>query len=200
MNARTIAMLGLALATPVASGQTVPPVGIVIEVDDPELRPAESTTVTLSAAWLGASTRTYDIARVDTNLLASTGGLGLSDPMLLAPMNGPGTLVGEISATGVDGILAGKLNWPFPIFPPPPYPLPFWQVTYTAPADVAAPFEVELSTLTTRFDAYIEMTSHETVALIDEVVEGEATIRVIPGPGSGVLLVAGACWTARRRR
>lgn len=200
MTTRAMAVLGLGIGATAAMGQTVPDVGLVITVDNPELRPGESTTVTLSAAWLGASTSTYDIARIDTSLLASTGSAGLSDQRLLAPMNGPGTTAGELSPTGVDGILAGKLNWPFPIFPPPPYPLPFWQVTYTAPTDVAAPFDVDLSTLTTRFDAYIEMTSHTTVALIDEVVEGEGTIRVIPAPAGALVLAMGALAASTRRR
>lgn len=168
---------------------------IVIDVDNPTLAPGESTGVTLAALWHDG----FAMAGVDTDLLVSTGSEGWSDLRLIAPMNGPGTSAGSLTPLGVEGILAGKLNFPATGIPPDPNPILFWQGVYTAPTDVATPFDVDLSTSTSRFDVYIERPSSTTRSLLPGFTEGNATIRVIPAPASALVL-AGLALTTRRRR
>lgn len=171
---------------------------ITIDVDQPTLLPGESTTVTLLA---GFPARDYAIAGVNTSLVTSIGSEGWSDAMLLPPMDGPGTRPGMASATGWDDIRAGQLNFPGTgaIFADPTNPMPFWSITYTAPTDVAAPFEVDLSTMTLQYDVYISMDSGRSESRLAELVEGSGTIRVIPAPASAFVLVLGAACVRRRR-
>ena len=119
---------------------------ININVANPTLAPGESTTVTMAAGYGGTD---YAIAGVATNLVSSVGSTGWSDIALIAPMNGPGTSAGVASGTGVDGIIAGQLNFPpAGIFADPTNPIAFWSATYTAPAVVADAFTVDLSSRT----------------------------------------------------
>ncbi len=198
MDTRAIGLFATGLLAATATAQIIPDAGIVMTVEDSVLLPGQSTTITLSAAWEGVWPHADDIAVVGTSLLSSAGSTGLSAPTLIDPMSGPGTLPGVLSPAGVEGILAAQLNFPGGIIPD-PYPLPFWQVTYSAPADVATAFDVDLSTLTTRFDAYPDIRSSATISLLDHVVEGSATIRVIPAP-AGTLLLALGLLSARRQR
>ena len=139
------------------------------------------------------------MATVGTNLVASTGSAGLSDWALIPPMSGPGTTPGGPSPTGIDGIVAGQLNFPPAGVSQPPNPINFWNVTYTAPMDVAAPFDVLLSTDTSRFEFYPFRDSTIGESRLDLLVEGNATIHVIPAPAS-VHVLAGAGLLAGRRR
>jgi hypothetical protein len=199
MDTRAIGLFAGGLLAATAAAQTIPDAGIVMTVNDPVLLPGQSTTITLSAAWEGVWPHADDIAVVGTSLLGSAGSTGLSAPTLIEPMSGPGTLPGVLSPAGVDGILAAQLNFPGGIIPD-PYPLPFWEVTYTAPTDVASAFEVDFATLTTRFDAYPDIRSSATISLLDHVVEGSATIRVVPAPASTLVLAIGLLTACRQRR
>ncbi|MEO1009497.1 MAG: hypothetical protein AAFX79_13120 [Planctomycetota bacterium] len=192
---RACVVLAGLVAAP-ALGQVVPSVGVVVDVTDAELRPGESTTVTMSAAW---GDRYFAMAAIWTDLISSEGAEGLSDPRLIAPMDGPGTSAGEAAATGIDGIIAGKLNFPVGGLPPDPNPIPFWRATYTAPFGASAPFDVVLATETDVFEVYTEFGSATTESLIDEVVEGSASIRVLPAPASLALLGVGVVAASRRR-
>ncbi|MEO1278168.1 MAG: hypothetical protein AAFV77_04350 [Planctomycetota bacterium] len=167
---------------------------VIIEVDDDTLLPGQSTTVTLSAQWTD-----YAMCCVFTDLVASTGDAGWSDLALIAPMDGPGTSEGVLAPIGVDDIIAGQLNFPPGSFPPPPNPLPFWRATYTAPDDVIAPFDVDLTTETSLFEVYVERGTQETRDLLPGLVEGSATIRVIPAPASVTVLALGLITNRRRR-
>jgi len=112
-----------------------------------------------------------------------------------------GTSAGDASATGVDGILAGQLNFPpAMIFADPSSPIAFWQATYTAPDDVTDGFDVALSTDTSRFDVYIDRERSASESRIDQLVEGSGTISVVPAPASLALLGLGGLAAARRRR
>ena len=168
---------------------------VIIDVGDGLLLPGQSTNVMLSAQWTD-----YAMCCVYTDLVVSTGAAGWSDLALLAPMDGHGTSAGVLASFGVDEIIAGQLNFPPGSFPPDPNPLPFWRATYTAPDDVTAPFDVELMTETSLFEVYIEPGSQETRDLLPGLIEGNATIRVIPAPTSAVVLSLGLTGLSRRRR
>ncbi len=192
----TICVLAALAATTPTLAQTSR-AEVVFDIDSDTLLPGESTTVTLAAGWDGPW---YSMCCVRTDLVASAGSTGWSDLSLIAPMAGPGTTPGTLGATGVEGIIAGQLNFP-PGTPwePDPNPLPFWRATYTAPTDVTVPFDIDLMTSTNAFDVYIEARSAVTQSLMDVLTEGQATIRVIPAPAS-TLVLAGLALAARRRR
>lgn len=169
---------------------------ILFDIEDDTLLPGQSTTITLAAAHDPGE---WAMATVGTNLIATTGSAGLSDWALIPPMSGPGTTPGGSSPTGIDGILAGQLNFPPAGVPQPPNPIDFWRVTYTAPTDVAAPFDLLLSTDTSSFEVYPFRDSTIGESRLDLLVEGNATIRVIPAPASALVL-AGLALATRRRR
>ncbi len=198
----TITIVTLAAMTAVATAQTIPQTGIVIDVEHLELTPGQSTRVTMAAAW--PESFSFKIAGVLTDLTISTGPEGWSDIALFAPMDGPGTTAGVLTASGVEGIIAGQLH-----FPPlggcphgicPERPTLFWGATYTAPTDPTAPFDIDLLSDTTRFDVYTDPSSGRSVSVLDQVVEGSATIQVIPAPGGTMAITMGLAAVARRRR
>ncbi|MEQ9095606.1 MAG: hypothetical protein RIE32_05020 [Phycisphaerales bacterium] len=190
MRPVTACVLLLAAAT-----QTLAQYAILFDIEDDTLLPGQSTSVTLSAAY---APHDWAFALVLTDLVSSEGERGLSDWELVAPLTGPGTTPGAPSGTGIDGILAGQLNFPVPGLPPPTNPIDFWTVTYTAPMDVAAPFDVLLSTDTSRFEVYPTREAVFGESRLDLLAEGNATIRVIPTPAS-VAVLGGLLVCARRR-
>jgi len=185
--AAVLAFAGTVLAQP----------AITVDVENPVLLPGERTSITLLAGYGGSD---YAIAGVNTDLVTSVGSEGWSVARGLPPMSGPGTSPGTASPTGYDMILAGQLNFPEPtLYADPTNPIGFWRATYTAPMDPAAPFDVDLSTMTRRYDVYIDRDSSRSESRLDELAEGSATIRVIPAPASALALVGGLLVRARRR-
>lgn len=190
-----LATAALLLASAAASAQ-IAANGITILVDDPVLEPGQSTTVRMEAYF---DPRDYCMAGLETSLLSSAGVQGWSDLSLVRPMNGPSTTAGMIDDTGVSGIVAGQLHGFSAIYGDPSNPITFWEATYTAPTDVAAAFEVGLTTDTIRFDVYIEYSSATSGSRLGDLAEGEATIRVVPSP-AGMVVLGGLLLTVGRRR
>jgi len=192
----------LGAAAPVLAQE--PAYGLRLLVDDAELLPGQSTTIRLEAFF--DDTRDYAMGGVATDLLFPGAGDGLRDPTLLDPMDGPGTEPGVPGGDGVTGILAGQLH-AFP-YPMPPYlgdpsnPMAFFEVTYTAPADVpAGGLTLDLATRTSRFTVYLERYRSASESRLDELAEASATIRVVPAPGAAAALaLGGLCAIARPRR
>lgn len=182
-----------AALTPAALAQTA----ITIEVENPVLMPGESTVVTMFA---GFDPSDYAIATVGTDFRTSVGSDGWSEPTLLSRLWGPGSSTGVPSATGYDGILAYQINFGTSgPYADPTNPIAFWQATYTAPADVGDSFLIDVSTMTSRYDVYILREGAHTESRLDDLVEGAATIRVIPAPASASLLAIGLLAMRRRR-
>jgi hypothetical protein len=194
-----LAAAGLALSAGLAHAQG--PGEVIIEIDEPVLALGESTTVRLHAGF--DSFRDYAVAGVVTSLLADAGGRDIagawSDASLIAPMAGPGTSAGVPDGNGFSGIIAGQLN--FPVSgggADTSDPIAFWQATFTAPIDQGF-FFVDLSTLTTRFDVYIERDSSRAEARLDGLTEGAGRISIVPAPASGLVLGLGLVAVRRRR-
>ncbi|MFI4883056.1 MAG: hypothetical protein ACIAQU_10785 [Phycisphaerales bacterium JB064] len=188
----------LVSATIAATSSAALAQAITIDVENPVLLPGESTTVTM---WAGFGGTDYAMADIETDLLISQGSDGWSDAIVVAPMDGPATTAGSPSASGYDGIVARQLNFPggAGIFADPSNPIAFWQATYTAPLDASAPFDVDLSTMTIRYDVFIWRDQARSESRLADLTEGSATIRVIPAPASALVLTLGA-FVARRRR
>ena len=186
-----VAVAGVAAA---ASAQSIN----IEKSTDEDLQPGDSVVVTLTAGY-GAGD--YAVAGIETNFISSIGSTGWSDLALIAPMDGPGTSEGTGSGTGVDGILAGQLNFPpVPIYADPTNPIAFWSATYTAPDVVDDPFTIDLSTDTSRFDVYIARDSSRSETRLDDLAEADGFINVVPAPASLALLGLGGLAAARRRR
>lgn len=197
---RTIATAALLLSAGAACGQTV---NVNILIDEPVLAPGDSTTVMLEVAF---TTADYAVAGIATDLLADTTPThdisgAWSDWQLVAPMNGPGTTAGAPDGMGnFTGILAGQLNFPpGGIYSAPQNPIAFWQATFTAPLDIGG-FRVDLTTDTSRLDMYPRRESALSESRLDRVVEGEASLFLVPAPASGAVLLLGLGAAARRRR
>ncbi len=190
---KTAAILAVAGVAAAAAAQS-----INIDVANPTLGPGESTMVTLTAGYGGSD---FAVAGIATDFISSVGSTGWSDVALISPMDGPGTSGGAPSGTGVDGILAGQLNFPpAGIYADDTNPIAFWSAVYTAPADVAAAFTVDLSTETSRFDTYVQRDSSRSESRLGDLTEGAGAINVVPAPASLALLGLGGLAAARRRR
>lgn len=170
---------------------------IHINVANPTLQPGESTTITLSASY-GAGD--YAVAGIATDLVDLTEREGFSELMLIAPMDGPGTSAGTLVVEGVEGIVAGQLNFPpASIYADPTNPIAFWQTTFTL-GHITSRTILELETRTTRFDVYTDMMSGSSESRLDDLVEGQATIALLPAPGATAVLGLGLLAMGRRRR
>lgn len=189
-----LGLVGMCRCAATASGQAA----VTIEADADELRPGESTVVTLHAAFPASE---FVFGNIITDLLSSTGSTGWSDFELTQTLRAPGTSPGTPTGEGIERIIAAQQY--FPIAGPWPdlrNPIPLWQATYTAPTDVAAPFDLVLSTRTTRFETYISIDESTLRSHLDGLAEGETTIRVVPSPAPLALLVLGGAAATRRRR
>lgn len=172
---------------------------VYFEIADDTLLPGESTSLTLWAAFPRSD---HSLAGILTSVHSSTGAEGLSDLRLIPTLDGPGTTAGMLTPAGVEGIIAGQLMFPVCGIggcPPSINPVAFWEATYTAPLD-ASPMDIELSTLTTRFDVYPEVLVTRSESRLDGLIEGSATIRVVPAPAGMAVFGVGAMLVVRRRR
>ncbi|MCW5757337.1 MAG: hypothetical protein KIT54_08890 [Phycisphaeraceae bacterium] len=166
--------------------------------DQSELLPGESTVVSMYAAFPPTE---FAFGAIFTDLLASTGSTGWSDLEVPRALHAPGWSEGTPTTMGIEGIIAGQVY--FPVAGPEidlSNPILFWQATYTAPLDITAPFDVYLTTQTGRFEVYISPDSSRWRSYVDVLVEGEATIRVVPAPAPFALLLMGGALVHRRRR
>ncbi|MEO1008184.1 MAG: PEP-CTERM sorting domain-containing protein [Planctomycetota bacterium] len=156
----------------------------------------DTATIRLSA---GFDPSDYAVAGVRTDFISSVGSEGFSNPRLVAPMDGPGTSAGVLSATGVDTIISGQLNFPTAgIYADPTNPIAFWEIDYTV--DTFDVFEVDLRTATSRFDVYFARDSAISEPQVADLTEASGSFLVnVPAPGTLGLLALGGLALRRRR-
>jgi len=191
-----IALTALTIAA-AAHAQTV---GVTIEIDEPVLAPGESTTVRLVASFPGDD---YALASINMDLLFDS---PIADPSrhwsnvsLVSPFDGdPGRL--DASGATFAGIAVGQIHFPAAgIYADPTNPIAFWRATFTAPLDAGRFYEVDLLTAVSRFDVYFDRDSSTRDSRLDVLVEGEATISVVPAPAGAAVLALGLLAIRRRR-
>lgn len=175
-------------------------VGVTIEIDEPVLAPGDSTRVRLIATVLDTD---YAFAGTNLNLLIDSGGTpgarGFSDLSILPPMDA-GPTAGVPTDRGIEGIVIGQLHFPAAgIFADPTNPIAFWEASFTAPVDAGGGYRVDLATQTLRFDAWPDRDTSVPASRLDVLVEGAATITVIPAPASAAVLALGLLAVRRRR-
>jgi hypothetical protein len=150
---------------------------VIIKVEQPVLRAGESTTVTL---WAGFPAHLHAMCCIETDLVTSVGSNGWAGPSLIPRMDGPGTHPGDLSATGVDGILAGQFHFPIlHSYTDISNPIACWRATYTAPALVVRNIEIMIRTRTSEFWCYVSRWSTDTESHLAGLEEGAAIIQVI---------------------
>jgi hypothetical protein len=169
-----------------------------IASDKSELLPGESTIVSMYATFPPTE---FAFAAIITDLLSSTGSTGWSDLEVPRELRAPGWSAGRPTTLGIEQIISAQVYFP-PAGPWPVLsnPILFWQGTYTAPSDVSVPFDLTLATQTTRLDTYFSIDEFGTRSHLDVLIEGEATIHVVPAPASIVLALMGGALVNRRRR
>lgn len=180
-----------------ASAQTV---GVTIEIDQPILAPGESTTVRLVASFPDVD---YAVAGILMDLAFDS---PIADPRrhwsnleLLPPFESP-PVAPIVTDSAIEGLLGGQLNFPpAMIYADPTNPIAFYEATFTAPLDAGRFYEVDLLTDVSRFDVYIDRGSAESQSRLDLLVEGEATISVVPAPTSAAVVILGFAALRRRR-
>lgn len=166
------------------------------DIANPTLNPGESTIITLTASFPSGD---YAMAGVALDIVDNLGRGGFSDLALIAPMNGPGTSAGSLSASGIDGIIAGQLNFPTAgIFADPTNPIALWSMTFTAPTTPPFLPMLDIETRTTRFDVYVDRDSARSESRLDDLIEAHAVIN-FPAPGSAAILGFAAVALRRRR-
>ncbi len=184
---KRIALLFVLSVSAFAQAQS-DPYRMELRVDRPVLEPGEAATVEL---WAWYNDQRYWYPSIIRTSVLTGHADAFGDQALLALM-GPGTSAGERTADGIEGILAGSLCLPCADCQwPQPDPVLFWRATVTAP-DTAFPFDVRLSTLTTQYEIH-GWGCPPPESRLDELVEGDATIRVVPCradvDGDGVLTI-----------
>ncbi|UYV11845.1 MAG: hypothetical protein NCW75_11110 [Phycisphaera sp.] len=148
---------------------------IHIEVDRPVLEPGESATIELRCGF--DSDAFWAINGVYTSLTGFQHAGMVSNLEILQPLRGPGTREGVFDGETVTEIIAGQIQSPTAaILADPADPAPLWRGVFTA--DETG--ELQLSTITARYHVFLEMYEYWNEDKIDELIEGSATITIVP--------------------
>ena len=187
-----VAVVGGAVVAAAASGQSD---RLFFEVSN-DIGPSRpSAVVTL---WAAFDPDDYAFAGVAAQVHA--GGGTWSGPGLVPPMDGPGSNPGRAVDGGrvVEGIIAGQLHFPMGgVYALAGNPIALWSATLEV--DDFSPRTIALWSDSAGFATYLERDGTRT-RRPDLVTEARATIRVVPAPASGAVLVLGVLAAARRRR
>jgi hypothetical protein len=189
---RSLCILAGLAATPAVLAQAITldaPGGGVIAV-------GETVTVTMSASYGGTD---YAIAGIATGIRINESQGEFTNLRLVAPMAGPGTTPGVLGAGGIDGIIAGQLNFPTAqIYADPTNPIAFWQADFTVGALVGG-VALDIETVTTRYDVYVAREQSRSESRLADLEEGRLVI-VVPAPAGAFALLGGLAMAGRRRR
>lgn len=160
----------------IAAGASADDDTILIDIDRPVLEPGEFARVVFAPALDTA--RDFAMAGWTANIRGDAFAGGLSDISAIAPWISE---TGGVPCNGGwCGLIVGQLNFPAAgIFADPSSPLPAYGMAFTAPP-VTEPTEIAFETETIRFMVYPERMSSESQSRLDELVEGRATILVVP--------------------
>lgn len=199
-----LAAVAVVAAAGAASAQVE---GWIIDVQDPVLAPVghasglpQSTVVTVRAKF--DSSTDYAFAAGELDFIANElgiAGTNWTNNVLISPFDGTGTSPGTLEADGASDIILGQLHFPTAgIYADTSNPIDVWQIEYTA-TDFT-PRVIDLSTLTSRFDVYIDSTGLSRSVAIGSLMEGTGEIRIIPAPGALALGAVAGLVAVRRRR
>lgn len=161
-----------------------------------DLSPSQPTAVV--TLWTEFDPADYCFGATLTEVRA-TDGVWMA-PELDPSMIAPGTHPGDVSADGlrVEGIIAGQYHLPYHIYGDPTNPIALWRAEISV-TDFE-PSEIELSTLTARYDVYPDRMSRTGRSALGDLTEASATIVVVPAPASAAVLGVGLIALARGRR
>lgn len=161
-----------------------------------DLSPSQPTAVV--TLWTEFDPADYCFGATLTEVRA-TDGVWMA-PELDPSMIAPGTHPGDVSADGlrVEGIIAGQYHLPYHIYGDPTNPIALWRAEITV-TDFD-PSEIELSTLTARYDVYPDRMSRTGRSALGDLTEASATIVVVPAPAPAAVLGMGLIALARGRR
>ncbi len=187
-----------ALAVAVAAPAMAQAIHIQAGVSGGIPMPGDRSIITMTASF---SPMDYAMAGIGTDLVINEIQGRLENPRLIAPMDGPGTTAGAVSATGIDGIIAGQLNFPIAgIYADPTNPIAFWAVDWVYEVDDPSnPVLIDVVTRTRRFDVYTDRLLATSEFRVDELEEG-ALLIAVPAPAGWLPLLAGVPLASRRRR
>lgn len=154
-----------------------------------------SAVVTL---WATHDPRDFAVAAMGGGLEASEG--TWSDIAIVPPMDGPVTTPGTVvDARRVEGIIAGQLHFiGAGIYADPSNPIAVWRGEIEV-LDFT-PRTIGLASLINRFDVYVSAESSFIDSRLSTLEQAAGTIRVVPAPASGAILVLGVLTAAGRRR
>ncbi|UYV12752.1 MAG: hypothetical protein NCW75_00335 [Phycisphaera sp.] len=193
ISIRTLCLLAGVAAMPAAAMAQA----IEITADGLGTLPGETVTITMSASYGGTD---YALAGIATSVLINEAQGTFDNLRLVAPMDGPGTTEGVLGAGSIDGILAGQLNFPTAgIYADPTNPIAFWEADFTVDDVLSGPVILDIETVTTRYDTYIDRMSSTSESRLADLEEGSLII-VIPAPAGGLALLGGLALAGGRRR
>lgn len=188
---RTI--LGLFLAAILVTDASGAQPGWDITVLGPAVSPSQpSVTVRISARF--DDPPDYAFAHGELDVVSAEG--DWSAPRLLPGRTSGYGEPGIPAGPAVREIVAGQFNIPNVFYANAANPLDVWEATWTT-SDFR-PREVNLSTLTTRFEVFFLRNNPDRQTRLGQLTEGYAFISVVPAPPA--LFLAGLGLILRRRR
>lgn len=189
MKNSIVALIGVAGLATAAFGQA----GWRIDPPNPTVDPNNPSVVLSISAFFSAPDYAFGAALFGVH--ASEAGFEAgSNIVKLPPPANPGVNDGQ----NVTGITAGQVHFPPVVFASPDNPIKVFNVKWSTNDFTAR--DVQITTRTTRFDVYIDRNSPASQPRIQGLLEGSATIKVIPAPSALALLGLGALAAGRRRR
>lgn len=149
--------------------------------------------------WTAWDPAMYAFAYAGFDLIASTDPGGFSNPK--HELKGPNTYRGDVSPDGdsVVGIVSGQLQFDGGggIFADTSNPILVFSVSWST--EDFTPRMVGLTSATTKYTLYLNFEGYSE-SFLDEFIEGNGVIQVVPSPGAGVALLGLPALLAHRLR